>query len=277
MRCIFCKTISNTCTSVEHVLPESFGNKEHVLPAGWVCHSCNNYFAIKVEQPFLESQFGRSIRHFMGVPSKKGRIPSTFGTYPLARCRIELFYDEQGMLCVSAAEGASEPDFIRSLQSNATGRFYIPDPVLPDSSYATSRFVAKLGLEILALRCADVPTWNDDVVDKAELDELRNYARRGNPAVIWPVSIRQIYPRDFIFPADSESGSHQILHEWTILATPTTAPEIYAVIAIFGVEFVINLGGPNLDGWNRWLSENERGSPLYPKEMPINGRKRGRS
>jgi HNH endonuclease len=71
MRCIFCKVISDNSTSVEHVLPESFGNEDHILRAGWVCDGCNNYFATKVEKPFLESEFGSAIRHFMRVPSKK--------------------------------------------------------------------------------------------------------------------------------------------------------------------------------------------------------------
>lgn len=274
MRCIFCKAISDSSTSVEHVLPGSFGNEDHVLLAGWVCDGCNNYFATKVEKPFLESEFGRSIRHFMRVPSKKGRIPPTFGVYPVGRCRIELSFDQEGMLCVSAADSKDKPDFIHALQSHKEGRFYIPDPGLPAPSYATSRFIAKLGLEILALRCADVPGWNDELVNKTELDELRNYARRGNPNLIWPVSIRQIYARDFLFPADSISNRHQILHEWTILVTPKTGRhEYYAVIAIFGVEFVVNLAGPELDGWKRWLSRNKGATPLYPEGIHRHGKR----
>jgi hypothetical protein len=176
------------------------------------------------------------------------------------------------MVCVSAADSKDEPDFIRSLQSHKEGRFYVLDPRLPALSCVTSRFVAKLGLEILALRCADVPGWNDEFVNKCELDEVRNYARRGNPNLTWPISIRQIYARDFLFPADSESDRHQILHEWTILVTPKTGrQEYYAVIAIFGVEFVINLGGPELDGWERWLSQNKGATPLYPQAMPRDG------
>ena len=52
VRCIFCKTKSSACVSVEHIIPESLGNTQHILPRGWVCDSCNNYMATKVEKPF---------------------------------------------------------------------------------------------------------------------------------------------------------------------------------------------------------------------------------
>ena len=269
MRCIFCKQQSDNSSSVEHVLPESFGNKEHVLPAGWVCDTCNNYFSRKVEKPFLECGFGRSIRHFMAVPSKKGRTPSTLGMYPLSRCAIELAFDEIGMLCVSGVPGEGEQRFVDAIRSHSAGRFYIPDPGLPAANHTTSRFIAKVGLEVLALRGTDSHKWNDKIVENRQLDELRDYARRGICKEIWPVSIRQIYPRDFVFPADEVSECHQLLNEWTVLVTPDAPPhEFHAVIAMFGVEVVINLGGPELDGWNAWLSRNRGASPLYPKGIP---------
>lgn len=46
MKCIFCKDSSDNSTSVEHIIPESLGNKD-ILPKGIVCDSCNNYFAVK--------------------------------------------------------------------------------------------------------------------------------------------------------------------------------------------------------------------------------------
>ena len=49
MRCLFCKQDSSNTKSVEHIIPESLGNKTLILPRGYVCDKCNNYFAIKVE------------------------------------------------------------------------------------------------------------------------------------------------------------------------------------------------------------------------------------
>jgi hypothetical protein len=260
MRCIFCKTNSDDSKSVEHIIPESLGNVEHILPAGWVCDACNNYLSREVEKPFLDSLYGRSSRFSMRVPSKRGRFPSVLGFHPQSRTKVELFYSSEDGLSVGAAEGEDESRWVASLQSRTSGTLYIPSPDLADANYATSRFIGKVGLEVLASRCLEILGWNDEVVDKSELDELRRYVRLGAPKVIWPVNIRRIYPQDFQF-ADTKYGPHQILHEWDILCTP--GGEFYVVVAIFGVEYAINLGGPELDGFHEWLKKNNDRSPLY--------------
>jgi hypothetical protein len=38
---------------------------------------------------------------------------------------------------------------------------------------------------------------------------------------------------------------------------------MYFVIAILGVEYAINVGGPDIDGYGLWLRQNEGRSPLY--------------
>ena len=48
MRCIFCKKDSLDSKSIEHIMPESLGNVNHILQPGVVCDECNNYFARKV-------------------------------------------------------------------------------------------------------------------------------------------------------------------------------------------------------------------------------------
>jgi hypothetical protein len=261
MRCIFCKKPSGGCISVEHIIPESLGNVDHVLPRGWVCDTCNNYFAREVEKPFLDSLYGRSSRFEMSVANKRGRVPSVFGLHPQSRTRIEVARDpETNRLCLSPAEGEDESRWIASVQANSHGTLYVPFAPIPDSDLRTSRFIGKVALEVLAYRCIQIPGWNDEIVDKADLDELRRYVRSGSAKSVWPVSIRRIYAADFLFQ-DKANGAHEMLHEWTILWQPGS--ECYAVIAIFGVEYAINLGGPELDGYNTWLKAHGDRSPLY--------------
>jgi len=52
MRCLFCKCPSDDSKSVEHIIPETLGNADHVLPRGTVCDKCNNYFSRKIEKRF---------------------------------------------------------------------------------------------------------------------------------------------------------------------------------------------------------------------------------
>ena len=71
MRCLFCKQDSSNTKSVEHIIPESLGNKTLILPRGYVCDKCNNYFAIKVEKPFMELPEIRQLRFQELIPNKK--------------------------------------------------------------------------------------------------------------------------------------------------------------------------------------------------------------
>ena len=265
MRCIFCKTNSDACVSVEHIVPESLGNTEHLLPRSWVCDTCNNYFAREVEKPFLDSLYGRSSRFEMAVPNKRGRIPALTGLHPQSRTKIELSRSLGGTaFSMVPAQGQDQSRWISTLQSYSHGSLYVPTAFAPDADSKTARFIGKVALEVLALRCIDVPGWNDEIVDKPELDELRRYVRLGQPKSAWPVHMRRIYPADFVFP-DEAHGSHQMLHELTLLCVPES--EYYAVIAIFGIEYAINLAGPELDCYDRWLKDNNNRSPLY--RMPI--------
>ena len=40
--CIYCLSTEGSFTSEEHVVPESLGNDDAVLPKGFVCDACNN-------------------------------------------------------------------------------------------------------------------------------------------------------------------------------------------------------------------------------------------
>lgn len=261
MRCIFCKNPSDKCVSVEHIIPESLGNTEHVLPKGWVCDTCNNYFAREIEKPFLDSLYGHNSRFEMNIPNKRGRIPAVTGFHLQSQTEVELSYPlVGGELSVGALREKDTSRWIQSLQSNSQGTLYIPTAVFPDVNTITSRFIGKVALEALALRCINVLGTNDEIVNKPELNELRRYVRIGQPPSIWPIHIRRIYPADFGF-LDAKYGKHQILHEWMIHHIPES--EYYVIVAIFGVEYAINLGGPELEGYQQWLKDNNSASPLY--------------
>lgn len=75
MKCLFCKQSSTDTKSVEHVVPESLGNTKFILPLGYVCDKCNNYFAREVEKPFLELPELRLLRFQESIPNKKIKCP----------------------------------------------------------------------------------------------------------------------------------------------------------------------------------------------------------
>nr|WP_290223869.1 HNH endonuclease [Trichocoleus desertorum] len=74
-KCLFCFRADASFEKIEHPIPESLGNDDWILPKGFVCDECNQYFGSKVENrvisepPFILERLGYVIK------SKKGRLP----------------------------------------------------------------------------------------------------------------------------------------------------------------------------------------------------------
>jgi hypothetical protein len=242
------------------VIPESIGNTEHILPHGVVCDKCNDYFARKVEKPLLETPYFRELCYIGRIRNKKGHPPFVEGIYIQGCMPVNLFPD---MDYQGASIGASYPNLekrlIESLCKFTHGTIVVPIPTEPNEQLL-SRFLAKVALESLALRLINTNVGLTEITSKRELDPIRDYARRGNGVRVWPYYARRLYPLDFLF---FESGeAYEVLHEWTFLYTDSH--ELYLILALFGVEYAINLGGPEIDGYKRWLAQNFGRSPLYP-------------
>lgn len=260
MKCIWCKSPSDQSRSQEHILPESLGNRAHVLPPGWVCDACNNYLARKVEKPFLNSSYGRACRFDAAIPNKKGRIPSASGMHMQSRVMVEVIRDTKDRsISVGPLDEKDDAAWSHALSTNNKGTLLLPTSKEPPQDRTLSRFIGKVGLEVLAVQNVPIAGWNDELVNQPALDELRQYVRYGHPHIVWPVSVRRLYPSEMLFVDGAQS--FEVLHEWTILVTEQE--EYYGVIAILGLEYTINLGGPELEGYEEWLQKHNSKSHLY--------------
>lgn len=97
----------------------------------------------------------------------------------------------------------------------------------------------------------NAPEMPDAFVQDEQVDHLRNYARHGKPGLECPYSERRIYAADFCFPTE-DGGSYEVLHEFDFLHTDQG--EMYFVLAILGTEYAINMAGPDVEGYTRWLA-----------------------
>ena len=255
MRCLFCKKDSSGSRSVEHILPESIGNTSQILPRGVVCDQCNNYFSREVERPFLELSAIRLIRFHQAVPSKRGLVPTVAGLLsPDVPVIAERFV--KGPL---AGAIALPPEAIEELMKNGGGTLLLPAEAPLPSDSVVSRFLAKVGLEVMAQRLVEHPNGLDYLVGEEQLDPIRNHARRGDTRE-WPTSSRRIYNAERQVTCLGASDV-QVVHEYDLLVTSSS--EYFFVMAIFGLELAINLGGPEITGYNQWLAEHNNESPLY--------------
>ncbi len=56
-------------------------------------------------------------------------------------------------------------------------------------------------------------------------------------------------------------GHYEILHEYTLLYTEER--NLFFVIALFGIEYSIDMGQPEIIEYENWLLKNQNKSPLY--------------
>lgn len=258
MRCIFCKVDSSTSKTIEHIVPESLGNIEHTLPQGVVCDGCNNYFAIKIEKPLLDGAYFRLSRFRNSIANKKGRIPTAKGIYLDSATIVEVCKIDE-TLSVYPTNEKDGDRFVRSILSKKTGNLIFPvDPEQESDKRLMSRFIGKIAIEALAQRLRPIEAIQSEITNKEELDKLRDYVRWNKGERDWQFNRRKIYSEDSVYEEDGYT--YEVLHEYTFLYT--VEHELYFVIAVLGIEYVVNIGSPEIEGYVRWLNQNDHKSPL---------------
>ncbi len=259
-QCIFCNSPSAVFTTIEHIVPESLGNTEHTLPIGVVCDSCNNYFARKIEGPILDSDFFRQARHRNRIPNKRKRIPIQEAIAFPYMFPIEMGFTRDGMKYICSTDEAHNEDFENLIQRQLLRSAVFP-VAHPPEERIFSRFLLKMGLEALAARMLTVENGiKIDHIENPVLDEARLFVRFGIGPNIWRYHETCLYDEAQRFFDRDEP--YDIPHEYTLLYTDEQ--EMYFIVAIFGVQYSINLGGPEIDGFHCWLTSHDNASPLYP-------------
>jgi hypothetical protein len=254
-RCIFCEAEAGASTSVEHVVPESLGNSEHVLPAGVVCDVCNNYFARKIEGPLLQTSYVRTSRSLMWVPNKRGYVPSIRAVLPNRGWPIDLWFSGP-VARFGSPDPQRLPEIERSILSGQTRTALVPVAPPPDP-HLMSRFLGKVAIEAVAARTMSVDGWRSEIINN--LSSLRRYVRRGDRPTNWEFSWRRLYPPDAIF--DDGRERYQVLHEFDFVYTK--AGSLLFALVLFGDEFAIDMGNASIAGYRKWLASHNNRSPLY--------------
>lgn len=250
MKCIFCKKDSFSSKSIEHVVPESFGNYNYTLPRGMVCDNCNNYFAREVEKPFLNLPEIVALRAFVGIPSKKGKIPQRVG-----------FID---------VDEFNKHYRNNRLSFDAKIEFpYETDELLLKKNKITSRFLAKVAYESWVLRLINEKDWVEEIINDSSWDAIRDYVRRGSNEC-WNYNIRRIYKIDEKVPI-SKNCKDYVNWESDFLfigkfEEAVFLGEIFFVVIFFGMEYALNLMGDSIESYQRWLKENNNKCYLYMKK-----------
>jgi hypothetical protein len=232
-KCLFCLGETGPFTRDEHPIPESLGNDDLLLPLGFVCDSCNQYFGSKLEKQVLATPAFALERVNLNVPNKKGRTPSFshrqhFAIHPTGFRDVVVLTGQQPVLDAALA-----------------GRI-IPIPRAPDEDWLISRFLLKMGLELMIL---------SDEIDPYEpqFDAARRFARAPSVAATWQYALGR-YPRreDLIHhqtERDGETWIKEQLYQYSAGIMPSG--EIGFAFLYRDHYFATNLNSPECEQYAR--------------------------
>lgn len=268
--CIFCHEKTDTSKSVEHIIPESLGNKHHYLPKGYVCDKCNNYFSIKIEKELLSQPYFVSLRFRNEIMTKKGKLVKEKMIFPeiMTSADVTLQTTHDGVVV------SFDDDILyHSLEKGEieTIEFpYVPEPKYPN--LIVSRFLAKCAYEYFLYNVGkdNYDSCVQELLGKESdsLKDLREYARYGK-GDYWQYSQRRIYSEgDVVFNSD-DGIFYERLHEMqffvkehNIMPNGLVSAEIYFVMAISGIEYAICISDQNISGYKNWIEDHNGVSPL---------------
>ena len=271
MECIFCHKDSSTSKSIEHIIPESLGNKDYVLPTGYVCDECNHYFAIKVEKELLSQPYFVSMRSRNEILTKKGKLVREKMIFPgeLKSCEVEMKMTRNG-LTVSLNDMELRELIIEAGKIRTMIGLYILEPEFPNA--IMSRFLAKCAYEYFLFIMGEekydlcVKELLGSKIDT--LKDLREYARYGK-GKDWKYNQRRIYSEGDCFINQSENIHYEILHEMKFLTAEykrypndKVEAEIYFIMCISGIEYAICISDSDISGYQKWLEKHNGISPL---------------
>lgn len=280
MICIFCHKDSSSSKSVEHIIPESLGNKHHYLPKGYVCDECNHYFAIKIEKSLLAQPYFVSLRLRNEILTKKGKLVKQQMFFPEALKYTEVTMQTTDKVIVCSFDNEELYNTIKEKGIHTMIGPYIPEPEYPNN--IVSRFLAKCAYEYFLYNMGEdkYDLCVKELLGKGNdiLRNLREYARYGK-GKYWHYNQRRIYSEGDLFYNKSEDKKYEILHEMIFFTKEynkhsdgMVEAEIYYVLVISGIEYAICISDPDISEYENWLDLNGGHSPLkdkIEKQLPI--------
>ena len=183
LRCLFCN--SQGPFTNEHVIPASLGNDDLIL-LDQVCAKCNDHFSRKVEAPVLAKSPLAFWRAFLGIKTRRRRLPSINLSQPSAQKgslpsihpahddRIGLTAHDDGSVSLEI----DDPQMIRQIMSGERTQFQFV--FTPRILFDLGRFLCKVGVELLC--SSDAARAREKAFDLA-----RRFARYGENDGLWPI------------------------------------------------------------------------------------------
>jgi len=189
-KCPFCGGELTDSKSIEHIIPESLGNTTLILDKGIICDKCNNYFARKIENDFLNLEVIKAIRSNSFIPNKNNNIPPMTVFVNGSKAKFEYNAKKDVFLL------GCEPEAAYNIFKGNTDKmmFVVPSIEELKNNYIVSRFLMKVFTEYLLLLHLEYETSINEnerefnIIKEKEIEELFHYVRYGKQGKVYNYS-----------------------------------------------------------------------------------------
>lgn len=246
MKCIFCEK-ENDATSIEHIIPESFGNTFYTLPKDAVCDVCNNSFSGFEGKALTNSVFAVERARF-GVVTKKGKNSKG----KVAELIIEGDKNfRKTYLNIKGIDQTNSQNYNRE-----KGTIQIIVPTFDKSEVATSKLLLSVGLESIYQSANKIYT-------KYNFTDLKNYLTTKDNQD-WPFTTSEFDLGKF-----NSVPTFYVKYRIKKIHCSLTILELDQDNLIFrfkygGISMMTNLINRNLD-WLKKILENDKEAKIYPE------------
>jgi hypothetical protein len=180
MNCIFCDK-QNEAKSIEHIVSESFGNKDYVMERSSVCEECNSSFS-KFEDKALSNSIFVFERARLGIVTKKGR--NVKGQVKDIKVEGNQDFKKQHIFVT----GVNEENFRNFDTKTQTGQLYVES--FDKSEESACKLTLKIALESI------FTSRKKELFDKYDFTELKHYLTKKNTKD-WPFIMSDYEPSKF--------------------------------------------------------------------------------
>lgn len=247
--CIICDEAKES-TSIEHILPEGFGNKFYVLAPGIICNDCNNRFS-KFEDKALSSSIFALERARAGIATKKGK--NVKGSVK----ELNFTGDEEFRKGIVKVEGLDENKNVSNFDP-VKGTFKLTVQGFDKSEAATTKLLLKMGFESIFYS-------RKDVYNKYEFTKLKQYLK-GETNKDWGfISAKQEIGKFNSVPKFNDKDRLNRLR-CILRYQEKSTNELLFRFQYLGISFIINLLSRKLS----WIEEYKAGEKhvwIYPNHF----------
>lgn len=230
--CLYCAKSDGGFRSVEHVLPESLGNKELILPKGVVCDRCNNGVLAQLDNYLLEFEHIQFLRVYLRIPNKAGHYPEAkFGNMKMRVTGTGIHVDIDKLTEKHYSPGIIQPDGTVKFTLRMRGK---KDTVA--SRKRIARALYKMGLGALYL-------YDAEFARSSRFDETRRI-----------ILGKQDFSGYFIFRSNLPKKEGHIKHQR--VPSPAGDDIVIFQIDLYGAEFIFDMEKRTIVGEKGALPSN---------------------